>query len=77
MLVEVGVVHHIVAALALDRLERVEVKADHQKEAGLHLPIHQFVDQATEVLLGIGPGLSLAPEEDLGHVQDHEMCEGS
>lgn len=77
MSVEVEVVHHIVVVLARDLLEQVAVKADHQKEAGLHLPIHQFVDQAIGVLLGIGPGLSLAPEEDQGHVQDREMFEGS
>ena len=73
MLEEVEVVHHTVVALAPDPQEQVEAKADHQKEVGHRPPTHLSVDQATEVLLETGLGLSLVPEEDQGHVQDHKM----
>ena len=72
MLVEVEVAHHTVVVLVPDPQEQVVAKEDHQKEVG-HRPPHLTVDQATEVLLVTGPGLSLAPEEDQGHVQAHKM----
>ena len=73
MLVEVEVAHHTVAGLVPDRQEQVVAKADHQKEVEHRPPTHLSVDQATEVLLETGLGLSLVPEEDQGHVQDHKM----
>ena len=73
MLVEVEVAHHTVDVLVRDLREPVAAKAGHQKEAGHRLPTHLSVDQATEVLLETGLGLSLVPEEDQDHVQDHKM----
>ena len=72
MLEEVEVAHHTVVVLVLDPQEQVVAKEDHQKEVG-HRPPHLTVDQATEVLLETGLGLSLVPEEDQDHVQDHNM----
>ena len=65
--------HHTVVVFVLDPQYQVAAKADHQKEVEHRSPTHLSVDQATEVLLETGLGLSLAPEEDQGHVQDHKM----
>ena len=67
------VAHHTVVVFVLDPQYQVAAKADHQKEVEHRSPTHLSVDQATEVLLETGLGLSLAPEEDQDHVQDHKM----
>ena len=67
------VAHHTVVVFVLDPQYQVVAKADHQKEVEHRSPTHLSVDQATEVLLETGLGLSLAPEEDQGHVQAHKM----
>jgi len=77
MLVEVEVVLHTEAVHVPDRPGQAVVKAGHLEEAEHRLRIHRFVGQATEVPRVTGPGLSLAPAEDRGHDQDHEMSEGS
>lgn len=75
---EAGVVHQTEVVLVPDHpRQQVVVRAGPQEEVGLRLPIHPFADQVTEVLRVTDPGLSLALAEDQGHVQDHEMAEGS
>lgn len=77
MLVEAGAVHRTEAVLVPDHPRQVVARADPHEEVELRLLIHQFVDQVTEALHVTDPGLSLALAGDLGHVQDHEMGEGS